>query len=150
MTFLKFKVRRQLIVVSVFFFHWQLSGSAIGQSASQLPSLVQLQQKNEVHIDDRSKAPSVPSNEAKPLLPSLSTSSVDVSVIPKVMPFSFFFLLCVWEEFLFHLASYSCRILALQLLHQPRLDLLVHLVEPLQQVIFSPLTLITIFVKYDR
>ncbi|KAL1217144.1 hypothetical protein V5N11_021478 [Cardamine amara subsp. amara] len=61
----------------------ELSGSGIGQSALQLPSLVQLQQKNELHIDDRSKVPSVLSNEPKPLLPSLPTSSVDVSVIPK-------------------------------------------------------------------
>jgi CCR4-NOT transcription complex subunit 1 len=53
----------------------ELSGSGIGQPALQLSSPLQLQQKNEV--------PSVPSNEAKPLLPSLSTTSVDVSVNPK-------------------------------------------------------------------
>ncbi|CAH2039394.1 unnamed protein product [Thlaspi arvense] len=41
------------------------------------------QQKNEVHIDDRSKMLSAPSNEAKPLLPSSSTTSADVSAIPK-------------------------------------------------------------------
>ncbi|AAC24379.1 Similar to yeast general negative regulator of transcription subunit 1 [Arabidopsis thaliana] len=56
----------------------ELSGSGIGQPALQLSSPLQLQQKNEV--------PSVPSNEAKPLLPSLSTTSVDVSVNPKAPP----------------------------------------------------------------
>ncbi|KAL0654744.1 LOW QUALITY PROTEIN: hypothetical protein Bca4012_097435 [Brassica carinata] len=58
-------------------------GSGIGQSALQLPSPVLPQQTNEVHIDDRSRVPSVPSNEAKPLLPSSSNISVDVSVTPK-------------------------------------------------------------------
>ncbi|XP_022553233.2 CCR4-NOT transcription complex subunit 1 isoform X1 [Brassica napus] len=57
--------------------------SGIGQSPLQLPSPVQPQQKNEVHIDDHSKVPSVPSIETKPLLPSSSSTSADVSVIPK-------------------------------------------------------------------
>ncbi|KAF3523583.1 hypothetical protein F2Q69_00048859 [Brassica cretica] len=61
----------------------EFSVSGIGQSPLQLPSPVQPQQKNEVHIDDRSKVPSVPSIETKPLLPSSSSSSADVSVIPK-------------------------------------------------------------------
>ncbi|ESQ36840.1 hypothetical protein EUTSA_v10006521mg [Eutrema salsugineum] len=61
----------------------ELSGSGIGQSVLHLPSTVQPQQKNEVHIDDGSKMPNVPSNESKPLLPSSSTASADVSVIPK-------------------------------------------------------------------
>uniref|UniRef100_A0A1J3EG21 CCR4-NOT transcription complex subunit 1 n=1 Tax=Noccaea caerulescens TaxID=107243 RepID=A0A1J3EG21_NOCCA len=61
----------------------ELISSGIGPSALQLPSLGQPQQKNEVHIDDRSKVPSVPSNEAKPVLPSSSTTSADNSVIAK-------------------------------------------------------------------
>ncbi|VVA89571.1 unnamed protein product [Arabis nemorensis] len=61
----------------------ELSGSEISQSALQLPSPVQLQQKNEVHVDDRSKVPSLPSNEAKPLLPSSASNSADISVAPK-------------------------------------------------------------------
>ncbi|EOA39181.1 hypothetical protein CARUB_v10012145mg [Capsella rubella] len=61
----------------------ELNGSSIGQSALQLSSPAQLQQKIEVHIDDLSKVPSVPSNESRPLLPSLSTISAEVSVIPK-------------------------------------------------------------------
>ncbi|KAH0905329.1 hypothetical protein HID58_037156, partial [Brassica napus] len=61
----------------------EFSGSGIGQSALQLPLPVQSQQKNEVHINDNSRVPSVPSIEAKTLLPSSSTTSADVSVIPK-------------------------------------------------------------------
>ncbi|CAN7138525.1 unnamed protein product [Brassica rapa subsp. narinosa] len=61
----------------------EFSGSGIGQSALQLPLPVQSQQKNEVHINDNSRVPSVPSVEAKTLLPSSSTTSADVSVIPK-------------------------------------------------------------------
>ncbi|CAG7908763.1 unnamed protein product [Brassica rapa] len=61
----------------------EFSGSGIGQSAPQLPLPVQSQQKNEVHINDNSRVPSVPSIEAKTLLPSSSTTSADVSVIPK-------------------------------------------------------------------
>ncbi|KAF8113037.1 hypothetical protein N665_0058s0130 [Sinapis alba] len=61
----------------------EFSGSGIGQSALQLPLPVQSQQKNEVHINDPSRVPSVPSIEAKTLLPSSSTTSSDVSVIPK-------------------------------------------------------------------
>ncbi|KAG5379543.1 hypothetical protein IGI04_027385 [Brassica rapa subsp. trilocularis] len=61
----------------------EFSVSGIGQSPLQLPSPVQPQQKNEVHIDDHSKVPSVPSIETKPLLPSSSSTSADVSVIPK-------------------------------------------------------------------
>ncbi|KAJ0255219.1 CCR4-NOT transcription complex subunit 1 [Hirschfeldia incana] len=61
----------------------QFSVSGIGQSALQLPAPVQPQQKNEVHIDDRSRVPSVPSIETKPLLPSSSNISTDVSVISK-------------------------------------------------------------------
>ncbi|XP_019094979.1 PREDICTED: CCR4-NOT transcription complex subunit 1-like isoform X2 [Camelina sativa] len=61
----------------------ELSGSSSGQSALQHSSPIQLQQQNEVHIDDRSNVPSVPSNDARPLLPSLSTTSADVSVIPR-------------------------------------------------------------------
>ncbi|KAF8111472.1 hypothetical protein N665_0074s0008 [Sinapis alba] len=61
----------------------EFSGSGIGQSALQLPSPVLPQQTNGMHIDDRSRVPSVPSNEAKPLLPSSSNTSADVSVIPK-------------------------------------------------------------------
>ncbi|KAL0732249.1 hypothetical protein Bca4012_008458 [Brassica carinata] len=59
------------------------NGSGISQSALQLPSPVLPQQTNEVHIDDRSRVPSVSSNEARPLLPSSSNTSADVSVIPK-------------------------------------------------------------------
>ncbi|KFK42579.1 hypothetical protein AALP_AA1G013800 [Arabis alpina] len=61
----------------------ELSGSGISQSVLQLPSPVQLQQRNEMHVDDRSKVPSVPPNEAKPLLPSSSSTAADVSVVPK-------------------------------------------------------------------
>ncbi|CAH8310228.1 unnamed protein product [Eruca vesicaria subsp. sativa] len=61
----------------------EFSVSGIGQSALQLASPVQPQQKNEVHIDDRSRVPSVPSVETKQLLPSSSNTSADVSVIPK-------------------------------------------------------------------
>ncbi|XP_019098237.1 PREDICTED: CCR4-NOT transcription complex subunit 1-like isoform X9 [Camelina sativa] len=61
----------------------ELSGSSTGQSALQHSSPIQLQQQNEVHIDDRSNVPSVPSNDARPLLPSLSTTSADISVIPR-------------------------------------------------------------------
>ncbi|KAJ0235619.1 Transcription regulator [Hirschfeldia incana] len=61
----------------------EFSGSGIGQAALQLPSPVLPQQTNEVHTDDRSRVPSVPSNAAKPLLPSSSSTSADVSVIPK-------------------------------------------------------------------
>ncbi|CAN8296001.1 unnamed protein product [Cochlearia groenlandica] len=61
----------------------KLSGSRIGQYESQLPSPIQPQQKNELLTDDRSRVPSGPSSEAKPLLPSSSTTSTDVSVIPK-------------------------------------------------------------------
>ncbi|KAL0866576.1 hypothetical protein Bca101_045694 [Brassica carinata] len=61
----------------------EFSVSGIGQSALQLPSPVQPQQKNEVHIDDRSRVQSVPSIETKPLLPSSSNTSTDVSVISK-------------------------------------------------------------------
>ncbi|KAF8103354.1 hypothetical protein N665_0188s0292 [Sinapis alba] len=61
----------------------EFSVSGIGQSALQLPSPVQPQQKNEVHIDDRSRVPTVPSTESKPLLPSSSNTSTDVSIIPK-------------------------------------------------------------------
>ncbi|XP_048614448.1 CCR4-NOT transcription complex subunit 1-like isoform X2 [Brassica napus] len=61
----------------------EFSGSGIGQSALQLPLPVQSQQKNEVHINGNSRVPSVPFIEAKTLLPSSSTTSADVSVIPK-------------------------------------------------------------------
>ncbi|KAL0703038.1 hypothetical protein Bca4012_069463 [Brassica carinata] len=61
----------------------EFSGSGIGQSALQLPLPLQSQQKNEVHINGNSRVPSVPSIEAKTLLPSSSTTSADVSVIPK-------------------------------------------------------------------
>lgn len=75
----------------------QLISSGIGPSALQLPSLGQPQQKNEVHIDDRSKVPSVPSNEAKPVLPSSSTNSAENSVIAKVITCSrVFFYGCGW------------------------------------------------------
>ncbi|CAN8310796.1 unnamed protein product [Cochlearia groenlandica] len=60
----------------------ELSCSGIGQSALQLPSHVQPEQKKELHIDDR-QVPNVPSNEAKPLLPSSSNTSSDVSIIHK-------------------------------------------------------------------
>lgn len=61
----------------------EFSGSGIGQAALQLPSPVLPQQTNEVHTDDRTRVPSAQSNEAKPLLPSSSNTSADVSVIPK-------------------------------------------------------------------
>nr|VDD41256.1 unnamed protein product [Brassica oleracea] len=61
----------------------EFSGSGIGQSALQLPLPVQSQQKNEVHINGNSRVPSVPFIEAKTFLPSSSTTSADVSVIPK-------------------------------------------------------------------
>ncbi|KAG2320415.1 hypothetical protein Bca52824_013628 [Brassica carinata] len=61
----------------------EFSGSGIGKSALQLPLPVQSQQKNEVHINDHSRLPSVPSIEAKTLLHSSSTTSSDVSVVPK-------------------------------------------------------------------
>ncbi|CAH8358576.1 unnamed protein product [Eruca vesicaria subsp. sativa] len=61
----------------------EFSGYGIGQSELQLPLLVQSQQKNELHTNDHSRVPSMPSIESKSLLPSSSSTSADVSVIPK-------------------------------------------------------------------